>query len=85
MRAHRTLVDLEIRPRAEWVTVRVAVAFGPAVPVLVSLPAESGGLVRVTVDEVLLEANRAIFTLQGEHEVVLFRGATNGGPRTAER
>lgn len=74
LRAHRTVLDLEVRPRAEWVTVRLAVTFGPPIATLVSLPDDGPGVARVTVDEVPLDASRAIFTLQGEHEVMLFQG-----------
>jgi hypothetical protein len=73
LRAHRTLLDLEIRPRAEWVTVRVAVTFGPPLATEISLPGDVG-VVRVAVDEIPLEGSRALFTAQAEHEVVLFTG-----------
>jgi hypothetical protein len=73
LRAYRTLLDLELRSRAEWATLRLAVKFGPPIPVLVRLP-EPANVVRVTVDEIPLESHRAIFTAQHEHEVTLFRG-----------
>jgi hypothetical protein len=73
LRAYRTLLDLEFRARAEWATVRLALKFGPPIPVLVRLP-EPANVVRVTVDEIPLDARQAIFTAQHEHEVTLFRG-----------
>ncbi|HTL04993.1 MAG TPA: glycosyl hydrolase family 65 protein, partial [Gemmatimonadales bacterium] len=32
LRCHRTLLSVDVRPRAEWVTVRLEVGFGPAIP-----------------------------------------------------
>ncbi len=78
LRSHRTLLDLEIRPRAEWVTVRIAVRFGPAIPVRVRLP-EACGVSRVTVDDVPLESRQAILTVQGEHEIMFYLGAAGRG------
>lgn len=78
LRSHRTLLDLEVRPRAEWVTVRLAVRFGPAIPVRVSLP-DTLLVSRVTVDEVPLESHQAILTLQGEHEILFYLGAPGRG------
>lgn len=76
LRAHRTLLDVEVRPRAEWITVRLAVSFGPPVAVEVTLPDEYR-VSRVVVDDVPMEAERALFTAAAEHEVVLFtRGTT---------
>ena len=74
LRAHRTLIDIDIRAKAEWVTVRLAVMFGPPVAVALRLP-DHFGVARVAVDEVPLEAARAIFTAAGEHEVTLYLGA----------
>ncbi|MSR03489.1 MAG: hypothetical protein EXR94_12245 [Gemmatimonadetes bacterium] len=74
LRVHRTLVDVDIRARAEWVTVRLAVAFGPPIAVALGLPGHFG-VARVAVDEVPLPAERAIFTAAGEHEVTLYLGA----------
>lgn len=74
LRVHRTLIDVDIRVRAEWVTVRLAVMFGPPVAVALGLP-DHVGVVRVAVDEVPLPAERAIFTAAGEHEVTLYLGA----------
>jgi hypothetical protein len=71
LRAHRTLLDLEIRPRAEWVTVKLAVVFGPPIVVEIGLP-EGYRVSRVVVDDVPLEAARAVFTAAGEHEVTLY-------------
>jgi hypothetical protein len=73
LRAHRTVLDLELRPRAEWVTVRVAVTFGPPLATEISLAGDLA-VVRVAVDEIPLEGSRALFTAQAEHEVVLFTG-----------
>jgi hypothetical protein len=73
LRAYRTLLDLELRARAEWATLKIAVKFGPPIPLLVRLP-EPAKVVRVTVDEIPLDARQAIFTAQQEHEVTLFRG-----------
>ena len=73
LRAHRTLFDLEVKPRAEWVTIKVAVVYGPSLPVVVRL-ADSVRVARVAVDEVLLESRQAIFTAAGEHEVTLYLG-----------
>ncbi len=76
LRCHRTLVDLELRPRSEWVTVRLELGFGPAIAVAVRLR-NVGVIERITVDEVALAGERAIFTLQGQHELVFFfRGGT---------
>jgi hypothetical protein len=74
LRAYRTLLDLEFRDRAEWATLRIAVKFGPPIPLLVRLP-EPANVVRVAVDEIPLDARQAIFTAQYEHEVTLYRGA----------
>jgi hypothetical protein len=73
LRLHRTLVDLEVRPRAEWATVRLAASFGPPIPVALSLR-NTPPVARVTVDEVALERGQAIFTLSDEHELVFFYG-----------
>jgi hypothetical protein len=75
LRCHRTLLSIEVRPRSEWATLRVEVSFGPPIPLAVRLR-NVGLIARVTVDEIPLEGERAIFTLQGQHEVVFFfRGA----------
>jgi len=73
LRAHRTLLDLEIKRRAEWITVRIAVMFGPPVAVAVGWAGDQP-VSRVLVDEVALEGTRAIFTAAGEHEVTLYLG-----------
>ncbi|MGH7561247.1 MAG: hypothetical protein ACRENB_09525 [Gemmatimonadales bacterium] len=73
LRCHRTLLDVEVRPRAEWITCRLEVTFGPPIPLELSLrnvPPVS----HVTVDEVTLHGARAIFTAAAEHEVVFFLG-----------
>ena len=71
LRCHRTLLGVEVRPRAEWTTVRLELNFGPAIPLALSLR-NVGAIARITVDEVALEGERAIFTLQGQHEAVFF-------------
>ena len=76
LRFHRTLLSVEVRPRSEWATVRLEVNFGP--PIALALRLRNVGTIsRLTVDEIALEGQRAIFTLQGQHEVVFFfRGET---------
>ncbi len=75
LRCHRTLVDVEVRPRAEWATVRLTVTFGPPIAVALTLR-NAGEVARVTVDEVALEGQRAVFTAAAEHEAMFFyRGA----------
>ena len=71
LRCHRALIDVELRPRAEWVTLKLELGFGPAIALSVGLR-NVGSIERVTVDEVALEGQRAIFTLQGQHELVFF-------------
>ena len=73
LRLHRTLVDIDVRPRAEWATVRLAVSFGPTIPLALSLR-NTPPVARVTVDEVPLVRDQAIFTLSAEHELVFFYG-----------
>ncbi|MND03250.1 hypothetical protein D3C83_229870 [compost metagenome] len=68
-------MDVEVRPRAEWATVRLGVSFGPPIPLALSLR-NTPPVARVTVDEVVLARDRAIFTLSAEHEVVFFYGVT---------
>jgi hypothetical protein len=74
LRLHRTLVDVDVRPRAEWATVRLSVSFGPTIPLALSLR-NTPPVARVTVDEVPLVRDQAIFTLSAEHELVFFYGA----------
>jgi glycosyl hydrolase family 65 len=75
LRCHRTLLSVEVRPRSEWATVRLEASFGPPIAVAVRLR-NVGAIARVTVDEIALEGERAVFTLQGQHEVMFFfRGA----------
>lgn len=74
LRIHRTLIDVDIRAKAEWITVRLAVMFGPPIAVGLRLP-DHFGVARVAVDEVPLAAARAIFTAAGEHEVTLYLGS----------
>ena len=73
LRLHRTLVDVDVRPRAEWATVRLSVSFGPTIPLALSLR-NTPPVARVTVDEVALAGDRAIFTLAAEHELIFFYG-----------
>ena len=73
LRLHRTLVDVEVRPRAEWVTVRLSVSFGPTIPLALSVR-NTPPVARVTVDEVALVRDQAVFTLSAEHELVFFYG-----------
>ncbi|NOT08454.1 MAG: hypothetical protein HOP28_09640 [Gemmatimonadales bacterium] len=77
LRCHRTLLDIEVRPRAEWAIVRLAVLFGPPIAVELSLR-NAGAVSRLTVDDVALEGERAIFVAQSEHEVMIFHA---GGAR----
>jgi len=72
LRANRSLLDLDFRPRAEWLTIKLALVFGPPIPAVVS--SLHATVARVTVDEVALEGPRAIFTIGGEHEVALYYG-----------
>lgn len=76
LRCHRTVLDVEVRARAEWVTVAFEHGFGPAIPLAVSLR-HAGAIARVLVDEVPLDGERAVFTLQELHEVMFF---FRGGP-----
>lgn len=76
LRCHRTLVDVEARPRADWCTVRLEVEFGPPIPLALSLR-NTPPIARVTVDEVPLARAPAIFTLSAEHEVVFLYGAAS--------
>ena len=75
VRCHRTLLSVEVRPRSEWATVKLELNFGPPIALALGLR-NVGAIERITVDEVALGGSRAIFTLQGQHEVVFFfRGA----------
>lgn len=71
LRLHRTLIDVDIRPRAEWATVRLAVTFGPPVPLALSVR-NAGQVSRVTVDEIALDREPVVFIAAGEHEAVFF-------------
>jgi hypothetical protein len=71
LRLHRSLIDVEIRPRAEWTGVRLKLTFGPAIPIALSVR-NVGTVGRVTVDEIALQGDRAVFTLSGEHEAMFF-------------
>lgn len=77
LRFHRSLVDIEVRPRAEWASVRLKLTFGPPIALALSLR-NTGPVGRVTVDEIALQGDRAIFTLSGEHEAMFF---LEGDPR----
>jgi hypothetical protein len=71
IRCHRTILDVEVRPRSEWVGIRFELGFGPAIPLAVSVR-NTGPISQVTIDEVPVEGERAVFTLQQQHEVVFF-------------
>lgn len=75
LRCHRTLLDVEVRPRAEWATVRLEVTFGPPIALALGLR-NAGAIARITVDEIPLEGaprlGRAVFTVGEEHEAVFF-------------
>jgi len=73
LRFHRTLLDVEVRPRAEWVTIKLAVSFGPPIALALSLR-NVPPVARVMVDEIELAGPRAIFTVAGEHEASFFFG-----------
>ncbi len=81
LRVHRTLVDVEVRRRAEWVTVRLAVMFGPPIAVRLSL-GEDQAVARITVDEIPLQGDAAIFTASGEHEVTMYLGRPGSQDQT---
>jgi hypothetical protein len=71
LRFYRSLLDIEVRPRAEWATVRLKLSFGP--PIAVDLSVRNAGPAsRITVDETVLEGDRAIFIVSGEHEAMFF-------------
>ena len=74
LRAYRTVLDLDVRPRAEWVTVRIAVVFGPSLALELRVR-NTATIARATVDEVPLAGPRVVFTVGLEHEVVFFFGA----------
>jgi hypothetical protein len=71
LRCHRTILDVEMRARSEWVTVRFEVGFGPAIPLSVQVR-NTGPISQLTIDEVPVEGERAVFTLQEQHEVTFF-------------
>ncbi|HLG05593.1 MAG TPA: hypothetical protein VI383_05555 [Gemmatimonadales bacterium] len=71
LRCHRTLLDAEVKVRAGWATVRLELSFGPPIPLSVELR-NVGAVAQVAVDETPLSGDRAIFTLQGRHEVTFF-------------
>jgi hypothetical protein len=73
LRLHRTLIDIEVRPRAEWITCRLDASFGPPVALALALR-NAPTVARVTIDEVVLHGPRAIFTVSGEHEAVFYLG-----------
>jgi hypothetical protein len=74
VRCHRTVLDVEVRPRMEWVTVRLEVGFGPAIPVSVQVR-NTTPIGQVTIDEVPVQGDRAVLTLQQQHEVTFFLGS----------
>ena len=71
LRCHRTILDVEMRARSEWVTVRLEVGFGPAIPLSVQVR-NTGPISQLTIDEVPVEGEQAILTLQERHEVTFF-------------
>jgi hypothetical protein len=71
LRCHRTVLSVEVKPRSEWATVRLELNFGPPIALALGLR-NVGAIERITVDEIALEGQRAIFTLQGQHEAVFF-------------
>jgi hypothetical protein len=73
LRCHRTILDVEVRPRAEWATVRLSVSFGPPIPLALRLR-NTRPVARVALDDVPLGRGTAIFTLSAEHEAVFFYG-----------
>jgi hypothetical protein len=79
LRAHRTLLDIQVRRRAEWATLNLALVFGPPIAVAVSLP-DPLTVSRVAVDAVPLFGPRATFTAAGEHEVTLYLGIGDAHP-----
>ena len=74
VRCHRTILDVELRIRSEWVTLRFEVGFGPAIPLAVQVR-NTGSISQVTIDEVPVEGDRAVLTLQQQHEVTFFLGS----------
>lgn len=74
LRCRRTLLDVEVRPRVEWITCRLEITFGPPFPLVLSLR-NVAPVSRCTVDEVVLYGPRAVFTVSAEHEVVFHLGA----------
>jgi len=75
VRCHRTILDVEVRPRSEWVTLRFEVGFGPAIPLAVQIR-NVGPISQITIDEVPVEGDRAVLTLLQQHEVIFFLGNT---------
>lgn len=73
VRCHRTILDVEVRARTEWITLRFEVGFGPPIPLSVQVH-NIGPIGQVTIDEVPVEGNRAVLTLQEQHEVTFFLG-----------
>ncbi len=75
LRCHRTLLDFEVKARAEWLTLRFDLVFGPPIPLSVTVR-NAGPVGRIAVDEIPLGGERAVFTLQELHEVIFFLGAS---------
>jgi hypothetical protein len=71
LRAHRTVMDVEVRPRSAWITIRLAVTFGPPLALALALAGDRE-VERVVVDDAALGAPRAIFTVRDEHEATFF-------------
>ena len=76
LRCHRTILDVEMRARSEWVTLRFEIGFGPAIPLSVQVR-NTGPISQLTIDEVPVEGERAILTLQDQHEVTFFLRSTS--------
>ena len=71
LRCHRTLLDVLVRVRADWTTVRLELSFGPPIPLSVGLR-NGRTIAQITIDEIPLDGGRAVFTLRGRHEVMFF-------------
>jgi hypothetical protein len=71
LRCHRTRLDVLVRARADWVAVRLELSVGPAIPLSVGLR-HVAPIAQITLDEIPLGGERAIFTLQARHEVTFF-------------
>ncbi|HEU5218518.1 MAG TPA: hypothetical protein VFU23_07655 [Gemmatimonadales bacterium] len=77
LRLHRSIVDVEVRPRVEWAAIRLRLTFGPSIALALSVR-NAGPVGRVTMDEIPLQGDRPVFTLTDEHEAMFF---FEGNPR----